>query len=68
MEWNWCSFEYRVKPQPREWNVWVLIERLAHDRERLAEMCRTYLAADEKSFKPFVDRWPAMVESYVRAT
>ena len=51
----------------REWNTWVAVERLAYDTPRLAEMSRDYLHADSKSFKPFVDKWPAMLESYIEA-
>ena len=51
----------------REWNTWVAVERLAYDPRRLAEMSRDYLAADRKSFKPFVDKWPAVLEQYIEA-
>jgi hypothetical protein len=50
-----------------EWNRWVMIERLAYDPQRLAEMSRGFLAADQQSFKPFVDKWPAVLESYMSA-
>lgn len=52
----------------REWNTWVAVERLAHDTARLAEMSRDYLHADRKSFKPFVDKWPAVLESYIESS
>ncbi len=51
----------------REWNTWVAVERLAYDPARLAEMSRDYLQADRQSFKPFVDKWPAVLESYIEA-
>jgi hypothetical protein len=51
----------------REWNTWVAVERLAYDPRRLAEMSRDYLLADRTSFKPFVDKWPAVLESYIEA-
>lgn len=51
----------------REWNTWVAVERLAYDPPRLAEMARDYLRADRKSFKPFVDKWPAVLETYMHA-
>jgi len=51
----------------REWNTWVAVERLAYDAPRLAEMSRDYLLADQKSFKPFVDKWPAVLEQYIEA-
>jgi hypothetical protein len=51
----------------REWNTWVAVERLAYDPSRLAEMSRDYLHADRKSFKPFVDKWPAVLEQYIEA-
>jgi hypothetical protein len=50
-----------------EWNTWVAVERLAHDPQRLAEMSRDYLHADRTSFKPFVDKWPAVLETYIEA-
>ena len=56
--------EWRVA---REWNTWVAVERLAYDPPRLAEMSRDYLDADRQSFKPFVDKWPAVLESYTEA-
>ena len=51
----------------REWNTWVAVERLAYDAPRLADMSRDYLHADRKSFKPFVDKWPAVLEQYIEA-
>lgn len=49
----------------REWNLWVLVERVAADRELLAHMSRTFLEADRTSLKPFVDRWPDLLNSYL---
>jgi hypothetical protein len=49
----------------REWNLWVMIERLASNPLRLARMSRDYLAADEGSFKPLIDKWPAVLDSYL---
>ncbi|HYO07940.1 MAG TPA: amidoligase family protein [Tepidisphaeraceae bacterium] len=51
-----------------EWNLWVTVERLAHDAELLAEMSRDYLRAEQRSFKPFTNKWPAVLETYVRAS
>jgi hypothetical protein len=48
-----------------EWNLWVLVERVAADRELLAHMSRTFLEADRVSLKPFVDRWPDLLNSYL---
>src|SRR4051812_13187905 len=46
----------------REWNTWVAVERLAVDRERLAEMSRAYLYADARAVRlPFTDPWPAVL-------
>ena len=70
------AFHYRLpncmidEPQwtlAREWNLWVMIERLANDAPRLAEMSREYLAAEDQSFKPLIDKWPAVLESYLSA-
>jgi len=49
-----------------EWNRWVAVERLANDPVRLAEMSRDYLAADETSLRPFVDKWPGQVEQMMK--
>jgi hypothetical protein len=49
----------------REWNLWVTVEQLAQDKPRLAGMSRHYLATDEASFKPFLDRWPQVLETYL---
>jgi hypothetical protein len=49
----------------REWNTWVMVERLAYDPDRLAEMSREYLRADRESFKPFTDKWPAVLQGYI---
>jgi hypothetical protein len=66
------AFHYRLpncmidEPQwkiAREWNLWVTIEQLANDPIRLAQMSRDYLSADAESFKPLIDKWPAMLES-----
>jgi hypothetical protein len=50
-----------------EWNRWVAVERLAYDPEHIAEMSREYERAEEKSFRPFYERWPDVLESYMRA-
>ena len=49
----------------REWNTWVAVERLAADRDRLAELSRDYPDADARSLRPFADPWPAVLESYL---
>ena len=49
----------------REWNTWVAVERLAHDRRRLAEMARDYLAADRQSLRPFYEKWPGVLDEYM---
>lgn len=49
----------------REWNLWVLVERVAADRGLLAHMAGTFLQADQASMKPFVDRWPDLLNSYL---
>ncbi len=50
----------------REWNTWVAVERLAGDEARLAEMSRDYLAADQQSLRPFYDKWPGVLEGYMK--
>jgi hypothetical protein len=52
----------------REWNTWVAVERLAHDPQRLANMSRQFLRAEDQSFRPFTDKWPEMLERYVNET
>jgi hypothetical protein len=49
----------------REWNTWVAVERLAADGGRLRELSREYLRADDRSVRPFYDRWPQIVEGYM---
>jgi len=49
----------------REWNTWVAVERLAADADKLAAMSRDYLAADASSFRPFIDKWPQVLEQYM---
>jgi hypothetical protein len=51
----------------REWNTWVAVERLAYDPPLIAEMSRDYRRADKRSFKPFTDKWPAVLEGYIEA-
>ena len=50
----------------REWNTWVAVERLAADPDRLAAMSRDYLAADGQSLRPFYDKWPDVLDGYVK--
>ena len=60
-----CSIDDPDWTLAGEWNIWVAVERLANDPERLAEMSRDYLAADAESFKPFIDKWPDVLASYM---
>jgi hypothetical protein len=60
-----CMIDEEYWTLAREWNLWVTVERLAADKERLAEMSRHYLAADAASFKPFTDKWPAVLDTYL---
>jgi hypothetical protein len=48
-----------------EWNTWVAVERLASDPARLAAMSQDYLEADEQSFRPFVDKWPGLLDDHM---
>ena len=48
-----------------EWNRWVEVERLASDPARLAAMSRDYLAADQQSLRPFIDRWPGVLAQHL---
>ncbi len=70
------AFHYRLpncmvdEPQwtlSAEWNRWVAVERLAFDAGRIAEMSREYERAEEASFRPFYDKWPDVLESYMKA-
>lgn len=45
-----------------EWQNWCLIEHLAADRLRLEDFSRKYREAERRSFKPFFDRWPKILE------
>jgi hypothetical protein len=49
----------------QEWNVWVAVERLACDSQKLSAMSRDFFEADEQSFRPFIDRWPNMLEQHL---
>ncbi len=49
-----------------EWNRWVIIERLAHDRPLLARMAWEYLEADREALHPIVNSWPKAVAKYVK--
>jgi len=49
-----------------EWNRWVAVERLANNPQRIAEMSREFERADDASFRPFYERWPDVLESYMR--
>lgn len=51
----------------REWNTWVAVERLANDPDKLARMAKDYVEADGQSLRPFVDRWPDVLQQYVDA-
>jgi hypothetical protein len=48
-----------------EWNTWVEVERLAADADRLAAMSRDYVRADDRSVRPFYDRWPQILDGYM---
>jgi hypothetical protein len=49
----------------KEWNTWVAVERLAQHPHTIREMAEDYLNADDKSFRPFVDKWPGVLERYM---
>ncbi len=49
----------------REWNTWVAVERLAADADKLAAMSRDYITADAASFRPFTDKWPDVLATYM---
>jgi hypothetical protein len=49
----------------REWNTWLAVERLAQHPDTIREMAEDFLAADAESFKPFVDKWPGVLERYM---
>lgn len=51
-----------------EWNRWVAVERLANDPQRIAEMAREYEAAEARSFKPFYDKWPGVLEEHMKGS
>jgi len=60
-----CMVDERDWTIAREWNTWVAVERLAADAGRLEELSRAYLRADDRSVRPFVDRWPRIVEAHM---
>lgn len=68
------TFHYRLpnsllsKPDwslEEEWNVWVLIEELANDEGRLAEMSQEYLEMRDKTFIGFENKWIKQTEKWL---
>ncbi len=51
----------------REWNAWVTVERLANDTQRLSEMSKEFLDADDQSLRPFIDKWPEILKERMKA-
>jgi hypothetical protein len=69
------SFHYRLPnsriDEPdwtlaREWNTWVVVERLANDKATLARMSWEYLKADRNAMRPLIDEWPGMARKWVK--
>jgi hypothetical protein len=52
----------------QEWNLWVAVERLAHDKSMLARMSWDYLKADKNSLRPFIDHWPDALGKWIKKT
>ena len=50
----------------REWNGWVAVERLASDTQLIEDMAAEYAQAQRRSFKPFYDKWPNLIDGYLR--
>jgi hypothetical protein len=61
-----CEIDDPAWTLAREWNTWIEVERLARDPQRLAEMSRHYLDAEDESFKPFYDKWPGVLEQHMQ--
>jgi len=40
----------------------VAVERLAADADRLAELSRQFLRAEDQSVRPFYERWPQVLD------
>ncbi len=47
------------------WNRWVTVERLAHDRERLADMCRRCLDLTDGRADAGDTRWLACIDKWL---
>ena len=50
----------------REWSAWVAVERLASDPQLIEEMAAEYEQAQRQSFTPFYEKWPNVLEEYMR--
>ncbi|WP_018478759.1 amidoligase family protein [Pontibacter roseus] len=49
----------------KEWNNWVAVEELAHDRPTLEQMCQEYLYLKKDSFLGFETKWIDRINTWV---
>ncbi|MCC9135168.1 amidoligase family protein [Pontibacter silvestris] len=49
----------------QEWNLWVVIEELANDPERLEQMCLEYLTLKDNTFIGFDNKWIEHTERWL---
>lgn len=52
-----CSIEDENWTLDEEWNRWVLVEQLAHDRQALKQYSRAFLSMDDKSVFSIKKKW-----------
>ncbi len=60
-----CSFEKKEWSPALEWNRWVLVERLADDKERLAQLSRNWLKLSDKLMIGFESKWIKKIAEWV---
>jgi hypothetical protein len=60
-----CDIDYADWSPSAEWNRWLCIENLAHDRIRLRELCQRYVACQAQG--GLVDAWPDELEAWMQS-
>lgn len=49
----------------KEWNYWVLIDDLANDKERLAQMSKEYMSVRQNTLLGFDKKWSKQTEQWL---
>lgn len=61
-----CSLEDVNWSLSAEWNRWVLVEQLAHDKESLQKLCRYYLKLESSSIMGFENKWIDVINVWLK--